>query len=426
MTKRIIKTYADNPLHLKDIRMFPFDSARGRMLLLDERSQRSLFCIAEQMKYLAPMYQDDKRLIWIEVLRGKPSEWCSFKEFQSESDGEPTREEYLQEWESWNPEEVAWYYVMTGYYQDMHYLIISDGRWKRCEMGNRSNLQDENVGFRYDFGEPLDRLAEYLRKVVEKIRKNPDEYNRYIDEHLPYDRRRGRISMKDYRSILHLDPWKDCSGEVEAFLRRHAGDSTLQTPYLEGGMTLRRYATLWTICYQAVNETQAKGADDPLAVFCRSNSKGSKMNDYDLDSEAGYVAWEKEYYPYHCHDVVYARVHLVPRKCEGGWKLELFGELEGFKEDIIAAGMALDRNGIPFSMEGTAESILMDFYSEGEIDFMPLGGWRSSIECPSRSFPHPGEDGISEEMVRELAAATRWIPLKKVIPIEEILQEDKD
>lgn len=406
--------------------MFPLVSARGGMFLLDDRSQGNLLYIAELMKHLAPMYQGDRRLLWIEVLRGKPSEWRSFKEFRNESDGEPTREEYLKEWESWNPEEVAWYYVMTGYYKDMHYLYIGDGRWDRCEMGNRSDIQDESRGIRYDLSEPLDRLAEYLRKVIEKILKNPDEYNRYIDEHLPYDRRKGTISMKDYRRILHLNPWKDSSGEVEAFLRRHAGDSTLQTPCLEGGMTLRRYASLWTICYQAVKGTRAKGTVDPLSVFSRSSSKGSMMNGYDLDSEEGFLAWEKEYYPYHCHDVVYARVHLIPRKCEGGWRLDLSGELEGFKEDIIAAGMALDRNGIPFSMGEIAEAILIDFNSEGEIDFMPRGGWRSSIERPSRSFPHPDEDSISDEMVRELAAATRWIPLKRAIPIEAILQEDKD
>ena len=425
MGKRIT-TFAESPLHLKDIRDIPFESLRVfEQVLLDEESTCKLFIITELLKRLAPMYNDDNRLVWIEVLRGAPSEWCSFKKARDDFDIE-TREDYLREWKFNHPDEVEWFYVMSVYYRDMHYLFSGDGRCRKCSFANRSSVKEENDGYRYDFSELLDRLGKYLRSVIQKIEEDPVGYYRYISDHLPYNRRRGTISMKDYRDILGISPWKGTPKTVGAFLRRHADDVDRDPPVLEGVMTIRRYALLWSICYRATRSIRHGREEDALDTFSRANSKGAEIKGFNPDNEDDFIKWFEENSSYHCFDVVYARVHLVPHKSDDGWRLYLYGELEGFKKDIIAAGMALEKACVPFSMHDVAAHLLKDYNSEGEILFSPLGGWRSDIERPSRDFPYEGEDGVTEEMLERLATATRWIPLKKAIPMEKIIQEGLD
>ena len=424
--KKKVTTFADTPLHVKDFKRFPFRGNAFEQYLLDETSTRELFYISEQMKRIAPMYTDDTRILWIEALRGRPLEWCSFKEAKEAFEIE-TREEYLREWQSWLPDEVEWYYIVTGYYKDMHYLIIGDGMWDRCELVNRSYTTGNHSDWRYDFKRELNLIGGYIRKVIDRIEKDPEDYYSYISEHLPYNRRTGTISMKDYRNILGEDPWKGIPKTVEPFLRKHARDEDEKTPAIEGEMTIRRYASLWALCYMSLDREGRRADDeyDPIKVFSRS-SKGDKIHDYNLDSEEDYKNWFDENSSYHCFDIVYARVHLVPRKEEDGWRLYLYGELEGFTDDLIAVGMALDKAGIPFNMYNIAGSILKDLTSEGRFKFKPLGGFRSDIENPSRRFPYVGDDGITKETLDRLANATTWVPLKKAIPFKEILQEGRD
>ena len=47
---------------------------------MDKESTAKMLRISEIMKELAPMHTDDTRLLWIEVVRGTPEEWCSFEE----------------------------------------------------------------------------------------------------------------------------------------------------------------------------------------------------------------------------------------------------------------------------------------------------------------------------------------------------------
>ncbi|MBQ9309299.1 MAG: hypothetical protein IJ222_00355 [Bacteroidales bacterium] len=425
MTKTV-KTFCPKPLHMKDMRGLPFESSRlSETTLLDEESLWKMFHITEIMKRITPMYSDDRRLLWIEVKRDTPAEWMSFEDAKEEYDDIETLEDYLRVWEEENPYPVEWWSIMSGYYQDMHYIAIGDGRWKRVHLGNKSSIESENHKPRMNYAKFLGRLADYIKEIVDSIETNPDNYNSYLEANLPYTKRTGTIQTREYRRILGLGGEDKMPRGAKGFLRRMMamGD---EVPALEGPMTLRCYAGIWTIAHTGIKYYKMKEDADPLEVFSHS-SKGYRIaKDYDLDSEEDYRKWAKENMPYHCFDIVYARVHLVPSEKDGKWTLGLWGGLEGWSRDIVEAGMALEKAGIPFSMKGEAESLFKNLIGDNEITFEPLGGVRSWIESPSRSFPEIYEEGVSKEKLEALAKATKWVPLKQARPIAEILQEDKD
>lgn len=76
-----IRTFCGQPLRQCDLQLL---SQAGipdsRTILMDKESTAKMLRISEIMKELAPMYTDDTRLLWIEVVRGTPEEWCSFEE----------------------------------------------------------------------------------------------------------------------------------------------------------------------------------------------------------------------------------------------------------------------------------------------------------------------------------------------------------
>ena len=65
-------------------------------------------------------------------------------------------------------------------------------------------------------------------------------------------------------------------------------------------MTLRTYMHVWRIAYEAYRTKDSFEPDKPMAyhgltdesIFISHNSKGREIENYDLDSEEGYLAWD--------------------------------------------------------------------------------------------------------------------------------------
>ena len=74
------------------------------------RSRELLLEIKSLLEVFAPSGDDHRHGLWIEVPRGKPEDWCSFRDAKCYYNEDiKTREDYLDEWEKWNPQESQWY-----------------------------------------------------------------------------------------------------------------------------------------------------------------------------------------------------------------------------------------------------------------------------------------------------------------------------
>lgn len=320
-----MNTFCGRPLLIREVERLFLESRPGKGIILDGTPLRKMFFISEMMKRLAPMYTDDRRLLWIEAVRGTPEEWLPFERAREEYEGIRTRDDYLRVWREENPDEKQWFEVVTGYYKDIHHLTVSNGTWRRCSFSNRSIASNGGTAPCHDCGDALDRLGDYIRGVIDRIEEDPDAYNAYLEANLPLSKRTGTISGRDYRRITGADQWADMPEGAEAFLERMAGRGD-GAPLLEGPMTLRRYAGLWALALAGARGHEEREVDDPLEAFSMSSKGYGIEESYDLDSEEEYLRWAGENRPYHCHDIIYARVHLVPGQTERGWKLSLSGE----------------------------------------------------------------------------------------------------
>ena len=245
-------------------------SGRSRELLLEIRTLLDVF---------APVGDDYRHSLWIEVPRGKPSDWCTFSSAKMWAEKEPyTRAEYLKEWKSHYPMESQWYHISVSRYKGHTYLHMVENVHWWCQLHD----DDDKHARKDDMEWLLEPLTEFLREKVPFIAADVEDYNRYVDEHLPKRQRTGRIARKDLDRIV---PWqrrrprkfrkvikmlKECIANEEVYRRtepKWAGDKLVRPEALPGEvilptcyreplpyMSIRIYAKYFRVAYEAYEE----------------------------------------------------------------------------------------------------------------------------------------------------------------------------
>ena len=232
-----------------------FVSGRSRELLLKIRDLLDVF---------APCGDDYGHGLWIEVPRGKPSDWCSFTDAKMWAEEEVyTRADYLKEWKDEYPRVSQWYHISVSRYKGHTYLHMDENDHWWCQIHDDDNKQ----AYREDMTWLLEPLAEFLREKVPVIAADVEAYNCYVDEHLPKRQRTGRIARKDLNRIV---PWqrrrprrlkavirmlKECVAN-EAVYESSEDPVTLPPSYREplNHMSIRIYAKYYRVAYMAYME----------------------------------------------------------------------------------------------------------------------------------------------------------------------------
>ncbi len=411
------ETFCADPILTREISRLP-ESDCFNHTVVDEKSCEVMYRIETLLGKLAPMGMDNMRRLWIETVRGDINDWKTYEKWAEDED-EPTEEKWREDWLFEYPNEVEWYEIVTRQYMHLHSLIIYNDRIHSVDFANQEDAYGEKKAhYRYDFSEFLLKLESYLSSVVERIEEDPDSYNEYVEKNLSYYHRKGTIKAKEWLKILP-DSEILVKGSDDIIKVLKSKPKQYPEPMYES-MTLRKYIHIWRIAYDAFHENidwdWAKPYKADLSVtdeqmFERS-PKGREAFDYDLDSEKGFKEWWNENHMYHCYDIVYARVHLIPQEQYGksGWSLYFCGDGEGYLLGTIGAAVALVKAGIPFEFD-TKEYV--DFLRGNfTIEIDPLDP-RSSVECPRRFLPYPGGN-VSQEQVDRLIAEIKWKKQKKV------------
>ena len=156
--------------------------------------------------------------------------------------------------------------------------------------------------------------------VINWICEDPDGYNNYVNQYLPYDKRDGDILMKTMIAIDNRYEDKDESrNHIKAMVKVMA---TIPTEYSR--KTLRNYISVWSAAYRILVKSRAEYDNDrfiqevlqdctemdDIELFKRYNSKGREIAGLDLESEEDYKQWYESNSSFHCMDVAYARTYL--------------------------------------------------------------------------------------------------------------------
>ena len=91
-----------------------------------------------QFERLEAMGDDDFRAFHIEIPRPTLDEWGNCEE--GIADGEyKNREEYIEDWKSYNPMETYWFHVSVARYNEYRSLIFNNKKLRHFVITNRSS-----------------------------------------------------------------------------------------------------------------------------------------------------------------------------------------------------------------------------------------------------------------------------------------------
>ena len=388
----------------------PFDG-----VVADDASLSVMLRIEETMQRLCPMGNDDIRWLWIEIKA--PDKRCRME--SADNNGN------------------YWYELSTARYKDFHYMVLRNRGRRLITLQSAKHIGEERKPDPYygNVEQPLLLLEKYVNALVDWICEDAEGYNAYVENHLPYSKRCGRIRRSDLNRICPVYKTFERPDLVVSVLKRM---KSLPLWMIEK-MTLRTYMHIWRIAYEAYRTKDSFEPDKPMAyhgltdesIFISHNSKGREIENYDLDSEEGYLAWDKDYSPYHCNDVAYAQIHLIPRKnegydfdqdipvAEGMWYFELSFSVYGYSQDVVNIFEALSDAGIGV-LSYSAERLYKMASETDWVSISPVPNKYTYDDEIGNEISLPSvSDDITEELVNEVISIVEWEPEQKVKPIEK-------
>ena len=366
--------------------------------VVDDASLEVMLRIERTMQRLAVMGGDDCRYLWITIEAPKPINGND-EGWEEEPDSEGR----------------LWYELMTAHCRDFHYLILSNRCWRFVDLRSSHQIDEprDMSETQLDLTQPLLRLEQYVTALVDAIVHDPDAYNDYVERHLPLNKRDGVILRSDLYDICpmfrNIDQPQACIRLIE--------EMKALTPRHFSRMTLRLYMHYWRLAYVAYRTMDDFQPDEPreyeglddMEVF-QYSSKGREVKDLDLDAEDDFLRWEWENASYHCHDVAYARIHLMPwRDKTGGWHLALSYNVAGYFKDVLHIVEAFLSQGVGIDIDSFAEAAIKKLKEEDTITITPLPNkYREEMCLPV------ADDDITQDMVNALVRKTVWKPVVKV------------
>ena len=369
-------------------------------MVIDDASLEVMLRIEKTMQRLKVMGSDARRILWIEI----------------KAPGKRNREEFA------DANDNYWYQVCSAHYKDFHYMLICNAEGRLISLQNRESIKGKRIPDAWygDVSKPLMKIERYIIKLVDCICENPDEYNNYVEDHLPYSKREGKIK----RSILNRICPEYCTFDdpqhVVDVIKKY--EALSMTTFEK--MTLRTYIHVWRIAYVAYQTkdryrpmpmSDFEGLSD-MEIFISYNPKGHKIEEMDLDSEEDYLKWKRENSVYHCMEVAYARIFLYPVKEEGHWCLSLDYSIYGYTQDVFNILESLWQEGIRVKCSHAMTRILRYAQETDYVGIAQISNPRAYNDVIGNQIKLPNDEENSAQQVVEIISAAKWKKQIKVRP----------
>lgn len=333
--------------------------------------------IQSKFERLEVMGDDDYRGFYIEVPRPEPEEWGDAEELIATGEYE-SRELFLEDWLACNPMETRWFHVASCRYRNSRSIRITDRKRTRFIIVNRSNCVDAESDYLWS-KEILISLFDYLKRLIDVIVANPDGFNDYVADNLPYQQRTGRISQKEFDSIvpnfkIEVD---DRETAIKALEDSVNGCSV---PLLET-MTIRKYCSYYRIANEAY-ETYYRKRGVSECIYADPKDVPEELRDvdyykrvkfvdvtemYDIDSQDDFRRFATDHYG----ELGLSRLNiLASNDRHHGWKIVVSNSYSAKVELAIEVATALYKAGVPL-MIYDAEKFLKILKEEDYVRLVP-------------------------------------------------------
>lgn len=333
--------------------------------------------IQHQFERLAVMGDDEYRGFYIEVPRPMPEEWGDSEELIATGEYE-SRESFLVDWLECNPMETRWFHVASCRYRDSRSIRITDRKRTRFIIANRSNCVDAESDYLW-YKEILIGLFDYLERLIDVIVANPDGFNDYVAHNLPYQQRTGRISQKEFDSIvpnfkIEVEDMETSIKALEDSVHKHSA------PLLET-MTIRKYCTYYRIANE-VYETYYRKRGVSECIYVDPHDVPEELRDvvyykrvkfvdvtemYDIDSQDDFRRFATDHYG----ELGLSRLNiLASNDRQHGWRIVVSNSYSAKVELAIEVATALYKAGAPLLIYD-AEKFLKILKEEDYVRLVP-------------------------------------------------------
>lgn len=336
--------------------------------------------VQSHFERLEAMGDDDFRAFHIEIPRPTLDEWGNCEE--GIADGEyKNREEYIEDWKSYNPMETYWFHVSVARYNEYRSLIFNNKKLRHFVITNRSSYALRESGFQNGqwHEDCLTKIFSYLKSLIEAIVSNPDGYNEYVANNLPCQLRYGRIARKDFNRIeprfkIEVEDREWAIKALEASVRNEIAEP-LST------MTIKQYCKYFRIgheayvrYYQKISPKYTKRIileDIPdelydVAYYNRAEFKQIDEN-YNLDSEADFKKFASDHYG----ELGFSRLNICASNFQRkGWVIDVYNSYSANVDVAIDVATAIYKSGAPLEISD-AEKLLKILNEEDYVGLLP-------------------------------------------------------
>ena len=362
----------------------------GNEVYVDGRSFALLLEIQKALSVFEPIGDDEARKIWLEIPRGTAEEWKAFDDLRCgwPDDGDDDLARYQEELDEWFPYETQWLFMVTSTYRENKFLKISDRDHKYVIFSNRT-FHDKACPM--DVVWLLEPLLELVKARVNLITRDPDAYNRYIEEKVPYRQRSGRIRSEYLNKIipdgkLQVGNREHCIEVMRELLRREEvyseanGSSAVDwenmgVPAPFDTMSVRTFCKYYriadTIFWSRSENECAKNAvsiDDDVEYYSH-HGLHHDLEGFDLDSEEAFKSFAQDHYG----ELGLSRMNVgASDYCvRDKWVVTFGFSYSAYMEEGLRIAMALYETGAPFIFY-EAENLLHVLEESGTVRLSPF------------------------------------------------------
>lgn len=397
----------------------------GRMLDM-------LVDLQDLCEQLEAMGDDEFRGFYIELPRPTPKQWGDCE--KEIADGEYASEaEYLEDWEMYNPMQTRWYHMGIGRYEKYRWLKFTDRKNTYALIANSPLYMDHNDSETHSsrFEEELTKIFAYLKSLVKAIISNPDGFNKYVAEYLPYQQRDGRIARKEFNRIEPRFKIDVADRELAIEALEASINKEMPTPLQT--MTVRQFCKYYRIAHETY-EHHFDGMGWPRTKITIPDGTSTDMADvvyynrakfadleksYNLDSEEDFEKFATDHYG----ELGLSRLNILASNYNRpGWVILVSNSYSSHVDVAIDVATALYKAGAPLEIT-SAEKLLkilkeedyvgliphtyhdyMNHHDEGTVYELP---WEYEVvEAP--------EEYITIEQYNEIISLAEWEEIEKV------------
>lgn len=272
--------------------------------------------------------------------------------------------EFVEMWEYEYPETTKWYEISVATYNKEYYFYIDS------VLTFHVRFFEEKPTQIYYSGELIGWFSEVVMDALSYVKTDTANYNEHVNNHLPFDRRFGKILRKDYWSIFPEEGLRfqnHLSEEDVNILEAVVNQSVYSGMNL--GLKKLTAGDFFDYCKMGYVANDYFKDDEnnlsALEMYKRSaDGRDEGLTKLNLDSEADFLDWINRKncggHPWEiCRGGNSTHISLYVRSSENGWQLILDGSSCVRVLETVKMAIALYKSHIPFILNKSAEILRM-------------------------------------------------------------------